>query len=110
MPLLCARIRKWSLPGSNCTMSLIKAAHPSSPKDLRTLSEHFLNIVHNALKVFARKLTTFVDGFNVAGVRGAITDTWSYDASAQYSKVKADQLLKLKELKQKHNNFRNKMY
>ncbi len=29
---------------------------------------------------------------SLLGVRGAITDTWDYDASVQYSKVKADQL------------------
>ena len=29
---------------------------------------------------------------SLVGVRGAITDTWDYDASVQYSKVKADQL------------------
>ena len=28
---------------------------------------------------------------SLLGVRGAITDTWDYDASVQYSKVKADQ-------------------
>jgi outer membrane receptor protein involved in Fe transport len=28
----------------------------------------------------------------LVGVRGAITDTWDYDTSVQYSKVKADQL------------------
>ncbi|MGB7741096.1 MAG: TonB-dependent receptor, partial [Steroidobacteraceae bacterium] len=31
---------------------------------------------------------------SLLGVRGAITDAWDYDASVQYSKVKADQLTK----------------